>query len=99
MYNQYYYPFNYPYKSGFLSNFKKINWSNFLDRAHKTLGVINQAIPVIYQIKPIYQNAKTAFKVVNSFKKETSESKVNNDIKKENIRNNSYTSNAPTYFL
>ena len=95
MYNQYYYPYNYHNKNGFLSNFKKMNWSNFLDKTHKTLGVINQAIPIIYQLKPIYQNAKTAFKVVNSFKEET---KIE-EQKKENIRSNTFSSNSPTYFL
>lgn len=95
MYNQYYYPYNYQNRNGFLSNLKKLNWSSFLDKTHKTLGVINQAIPIIYQIKPMYQNAKTAFKVVNSFKKETNET----NLKKENIRANTFSSNGPTYFL
>ena len=95
MYNQYYYPYNYHNKNGFLSNFRKMNWSNFLDKTHKTLGVINQAIPIIYQLKPIYQNAKTAFKVVNSFKEET---KIE-EQKKKNIRSNTFSSNSPTYFL
>ena len=95
MYNQYYYQYNYHNKNGFLSNFRKMNWSNFLDKTHKTLGVINQAIPIIYQLKPIYQNAKTAFKVVNSFKEET---KIE-EQKKKNIRSNTFSSNSPTYFL
>lgn len=97
MYNQNYYPFNYPRKAGFFSNFRNVNWSSFLDGTQKTLSIINQAIPVIYQIKPIYQNAKTAFKVVNAFKRETN--KNDKEIKKENIRNTTYSSNGPTYFL
>ena len=64
MYNQNYYPFNYPRKNNFFSNFKNINMSNILDGTQKTLSIINQAIPVIYQIKPIYQNVKTAFKII-----------------------------------
>ena len=95
MYNNDYYPYVYPRKSSFFSNFRHINISNILDGTQKTLSIINQAIPVIYQIKPIYNNMKTAFKVVNAFKSETKEKPQ----KKENIRNNTLSSNGPTYFL
>ena len=75
-------------------NIKNMNWSSFLDGTQKTLSIINQAIPVIYQIKPIYQNAKTVFKVANAIK---SENTNNNIQKKENIVRTS--NNSPTYFL
>ena len=52
---------------GFLS-LKKINWSNILNNTQKTLNVINQAIPVYYQVKPIWSNAKTMFRMVNALK-------------------------------
>lgn len=95
MYNQYYYPYNYRMQNNIFSNIKHINWSNFLDKTGKTLNIINQAIPVIYQIKPLYQNAKTAFKVVNAFKNETK-----NEIKKEERKKDySISSNSPTFFL
>ncbi len=93
MYNNYYYPYVFPRKSGFFSSFKHMNLSNFLDGTQKTLSIINQAIPVIYQIKPIYQNAKAAFKVVNALKEEPKST-----IKKENTRTIT-NSNNPTYFL
>ena len=95
MYNNNYYPYIYPRKIGLFSSFRKMNLSSILDGTQKTLSIINQAIPVIYQVKPIYQNMKTAFKVVNAFKDETKE----NSQKKENIRSNTYSSNGPTYFL
>jgi len=44
---------------------KAINWSALLDGTQKTLGVINQAIPIVYQVKPIIGNAKTLFKIAN----------------------------------
>lgn len=44
---------------------KSINWATFLDGTQKTLGVINQAIPIVYQVKPIIGNAKTLFKIAN----------------------------------
>lgn len=95
MYNYNYYPYNFPRQNSFFSNFKNIKLSNILDGTQKTLSIINQAIPVIYQIKPLYQNAKTAFKVVNSFKNETKKE----SIKKENNRNITNYNNSPTYFL
>lgn len=48
-----------------LSLLKSIKWSSILDGTSKTLNVINQAIPVVYQVKPIIDNAKTMFKVAN----------------------------------
>ena len=54
-----------------LSAIKSIKWSTLLDGTQKTLGVINQAIPIVYQIKPIVNNAKTIFKIADSLKEET----------------------------
>jgi len=45
---------------------KSIKWGSLLEGTQKTLGVINQAIPVVYQIKPIVNNAKTLFRIVGS---------------------------------
>ena len=53
---------------GSLSFLKKINFSNLLDGTSKTLGVINQAIPVYYQVKPLVSNVKTIFKITNALK-------------------------------
>lgn len=87
MYRNNYYPF-YNYNS---MRFKRINWSRLLDGTQKTLGIINQAIPVFYQIKPLYENAKTAFKVVNIMNKD--------DKKIEKTTKKVEPSNSPTYFL
>ena len=94
MFNENYYPYNYTRKNNLLPRIKNIKWSTILDGTQKTLNIINQAIPIIYQIKPIYQNAKTAFKVINAFKDETKK----NTPKKENIRP-IISNNSPTYFL
>ena len=91
MYNQNYYPFNYPRNNKLFSNFKGFKWSTFLDGTQKTLSISNQAIPIIYQIKPIYQNAKTAFKVVNAFKEETKK-----EVKEKEPTT---SSNGPIFFL
>ncbi len=60
------YPYSYPSLLGKgLSFTKAINWTALLDGTQKTLGVINQAIPIVYQVKPILGNAKTLFKIAN----------------------------------
>lgn len=64
-----------------LSLLKNVKWGSLLDGASKTLGVINQAIPVVYQVKPIIDNAKTMFKVasiMNEPIEEKKEEKTNN---------------------
>ncbi len=55
---------------------KGANWSGFLTTAGKTLNVINQAIPVFYQVRPIIQNAKTMFRVLGAVKSSDRSEKV-----------------------
>lgn len=83
------YPYNNPtFITKVLNAMKDIKWTSLLDGTQKTLGVVNQAIPVFYQIKPIVQNAKTIWKVANT-------KGVNQTIeKKEPIENNS-----PIFYL
>lgn len=64
-----------------------INWSSILNNTQKTLGVINQAIPVVKEISPIFNNAKTMFNVLNEFKKNDTPSSSNN-TKSTNAKNN-----------
>lgn len=49
---------------------KNINFAGILDGTSKTLNVVNQAIPVIYQAKPLFQNVGTLFKISNAIQKE-----------------------------
>lgn len=80
--------------------FKGFNFSNFLTSTGKTLNVINQAIPIFYQVKPIFNNAKTMLRVMgavrdtNSRVSATSNSNLNRNIASQNINSsNSYISN------
>lgn len=70
------YPYNVT-KGGFFSSFKGMNFSGFLDGAQKTLGLVNQTIPLIYQVKPIISNAKTMFKIADVIKSDDSTSNEN----------------------
>lgn len=84
------------------SGASKITFSGILNGASKTLGVINQAIPVFYQVKPIWNNARTMFRVVKEINskdepsaKTTSNSTTNQvNSNQKNIEKN----NAPTFF-
>ena len=69
-----------------LSLLKTIKWTEFLDGTSKTLGVINQAIPIVYQVKPIMNNAKTLFKIANI---------VNSPTQEKEIKNN----NSPIFYI
>ena len=72
-----------------------INWSSLLSNTQKTLGIINQAIPAFYQIKPIFNNMKTMFRVVNEINKDdTKTTKPNtNNINYNNNQNLTNTNN------
>ncbi len=70
--------------AGLLSLLKNIKWGSILDGTSKALNVINQAIPVVYQVKPIINNAKTMFKIANIMNSPTEE-----ETKKEEKTNNS----------
>ena len=59
------------------STLKNIGWSNILDGTQKTLGVINQAIPIVYQVKPVVSNVRSMFKIASA---------INEPIKENNIK-------------
>lgn len=90
---------------------RSFSWGSLLNNASKTLSVINQAVPLVKQVGPIYNNMKSMLKIASLFKDETEPvSKSNNinnsvnnisntDEQKENtIINNNY-SNSPNFFI
>lgn len=50
----------------------KFSFSGFLNGASKTLNVVNQAIPIFYQVRPMINNAKTMFRIMGAVKSEDS---------------------------
>ena len=81
------------YKAGLFSGLKgKFNWSSILNNTQNTLNIINQAIPVFYQIKPIWNNTKTVFKIMGALK----EDDKSKQIIKKNYNNNSNNNNSST---
>lgn len=97
------------------SIFSKINWSSLLSNAQKTLGVVNQAIPLYYQVKPVFKNLKALGKIGKEFTKISGDNNQKNSetIKQEpttnNINNNEIINNditniqndypTPTFYL
>lgn len=97
------------------SIFSKINWSSLLSNAQKTLGVVNQAIPLYYQVKPVFKNLKALGKIGKEFTKisgnsnQTSNENVqqkavtnissNNDATASNITDSQNDYPTPTFYL
>ena len=86
-----------------------INWSSILSGTQKTLGIVNQAIPVVKQVSPVMKNAKTMFKIMNEFKKVDTPVATNNEqntpvsttenlVDDKNIEFSS-NNNGPTFFI
>lgn len=96
------------------SIFSKINLSSLLSNAQKTLGVVNQAIPLYYQVKPVFKNLKALSKIGKEFTKinENNNQNSNENVQQEivtNISNNNVTTSnitdsqndypIPTFYL
>ena len=86
---------------------KNINCSNIINNTSKTLGVINQAIPIVKQTGPMLHNMRSMLKVASVFRDETSNNinkninnksvNVNNENKKKEVT--SEDSNLPNFFI
>lgn len=60
----------------------KISLSGILNGAQKTIGTVNQIVPLYNQVKPMIENSKSVFKVFKGIKSK------NTPSKNKNIRNN-----------
>lgn len=69
------------------SIFSKINLSSILSNTQKTLSVVNQAIPLYYQVKPIFKNLKTLRQLGREFKNISNNEKVKNPSPNNNSNN------------
>ena len=65
-----------------LNMIKNIKWGTLLDGTSKTLGVINQAIPIIYQVKPILGNMKTIAKIATTLSDNDSDKSTSKETNK-----------------
>lgn len=85
--------------SGLKNLTKGVTLTGFLDGAQKTLGVINQAIPIIHQVGPMITNAKTMFKIADVIN--TPDKTYNNsNVENMNIHTvNMSSDNKPIFYI
>ena len=89
-----------------------ITLSGILNGTQRALNFANQAIPLVKQVRPMFGNAKTMFKVMNEFKrfeKPTQDIIINNNKTNNNIQDTNIsdldknitinTENGPTFFM
>jgi len=87
-----------------------ITLSSIINGTQRTLGLVNQAIPLVKQVTPVMKNAKTMFRVMNEFKKvdapatnnSNNVSNISSDVVTEEVINDdqNYVSNGgPTFFV
>ena len=93
-------------KSSLSSLLSKINISSILTNTQKTLSVVNQAIPLYYQVKPVVQNLRALGKIGKEFNNinTNNTNKVNDNYNNSNTNNlktniNDYDIPAPTFYL
>lgn len=103
MFNGYnYIPFGVRPQISLFSGLRNLSLGSVLSGTQRTLNVINQAIPLFYQIKPLWNNTKTLFRIANAV---NSDEKVNNNtnstpIKEEQIKEeNNVQYNKPVFFI
>lgn len=99
----------YPYytrPTGLFASLKgKFDWGAILNNTQKTLNIVNQAIPLAYQVKPIINNAKTVFRVMgvvkddDNKKEEMTNVSSSNTIKDTSSATNYNNSGEPSFFL
>lgn len=77
-----------------------INWGTLLSNTQKSLGIINQAIPIVYQVKPIINNAKTMFRIAGALKddKQINQNK-NNYVNDSNNSTTIENDNKPIFYI
>lgn len=101
MYNQYYNNMGYGYPT------HRFNWNNILTNTQKTLGIINQAIPIVYQVRPLLNNARTLFRIAGAINEKdevketvnTSEQVLTDDVNMNNSYEIEKDSYGPKFFL
>lgn len=79
-----------------------INWGNLLTNTQKSLGIINQAIPIVYQVKPIVNNAKTMFRIAGAMKDTDSSSSKHYDTNEQTqtqTPTNQFNDNKPIFYI
>ena len=78
---------------------RSINFNNILNNTQRTLGIINQAIPIIYQVKPLLSNTRTLFRVASAINSDNEEVNNENNFESNEYYNEKKDSNGPIFYL
>lgn len=88
---------------GMIGSLRAIKWGSVLTNTQKTLNLVNQAIPIYHQAKPVFSNIKTARKILNVINDPSDSSdsspaapSSSNQIETKDEQNNN--SNNPRFF-
>lgn len=93
------------YSNGLFSKIANVksrfDFNSFLNNTQRTLGIINQAIPIVYQIRPIWNNAKTMFRVMGALNEDSDQERTQMKQNKNENENKNYktANNQPQFFL
>lgn len=105
MFNNYnYFPFGMQPRFSLFRGLRGLSLGDILAGTQRTLNVVNQAIPIFYQIRPLWNNTKTIFKIANAINEDntTKTQKTNNvitkEVTKEEVKPN-VKYNQPVFFL
>ena len=89
-----------------IKSIKAFNWSGLINNTSKTLGIINQTIPLAKQVGPMVGNVRSMIKLASVFKDETDKPSIgkNNYYSKGEKKESIPTSNedsfdSPTFFI
>lgn len=63
------------------------NWGGLINNTSKTLGIINQTIPLVRQVGPMVGNMRSILKIASVFKDETDENYTTNNNSNNNTKN------------
>ena len=85
-------------RPGLFRSLSNIKWGNVLTNTQKTLNVINQAIPVYYQIKPIWQNVKSFSRIMTAFNEPDKPNNISNNQEIQTEKKE-VSQNLPTFFI
>ncbi len=83
---------------GIASAIRGVNWGGFINNASKTIGVINQTIPLVKQAGPMIRNVKSVMKIASVFKDETDpvNTKNNGTVNNKSNNDNNINKNSTT---
>lgn len=77
---------------------RTINFSNILSNTQKSLGIINQAIPIVKEVRPMVNNAKSIFKIANLLNDNSTN--TSNIANQSAINNNTIIdTNKPIFYI